>query len=70
MKIKQVVFALDKKKHTDKKAAFKATFPTRGKGFAKGSKHNVEADVQLRPVSGKGKVKKAKLKGKFTICTA
>lgn len=66
VKIVKVVFALDKKKKTDKKAAFKASFKT--SGLAAGSKHKLRAAVQLKPVIGKGAKKTKTLKGSLTIC--
>jgi hypothetical protein len=66
VKIVNVVFALDKKKKKDKKAAFKATFATAG--LKAGSAHKLRAKVLLKPVVGKGKKKTRTLKGKLTIC--
>lgn len=66
VKIVKVVFSLDKKKKTDKKAAFKAKFST--KGFATGSTHKLKAVIPLKPVVGKGKKKTKTLKGKLKIC--
>ena len=66
MKIVYVIFSVDKKKKTDKKAAFKATFKT--KGFKAPSKHKLRARVRLKPVKGKGKAKTKVLKGTLEIC--
>jgi hypothetical protein len=66
VKIVKVAFSLDKKKVTDKKAAFKASFSTGG--FAAGSIHKAKAKVLLKPVAGKGKKKTKTLKGKIKIC--
>lgn len=69
VKIRQVLFSLDRKTHTDRKAAFRATFPTRGRGFAKGSRHKVGAKVTLVPFKGRGRTRNVTLRGRFTICT-
>lgn len=66
VKIKTVVFNLDRKKKTDKKAAFRKDFST--KGFKAASKHRVGARITLRPVKGRSKFKAATLKGGFKIC--
>jgi hypothetical protein len=66
VKIVYVIFSVDKKKKTDKKAAFKATFKT--KGFKAPSKHKLRARVRLKPVKGKGKAKTKVLKGTLKIC--
>jgi hypothetical protein len=67
VKITVAVFSVDKKKVTDKKAAFKGIFATTG--FAPGSKHPLKAVVKIKPVVGKGKVKTKTLKGTLTICS-
>jgi hypothetical protein len=66
VKIVYVVFSFDKKKKKDKKAAFKASFST--KGLTAGSKHKLRAKIRLKPVVGKGKQKTRTLKGSLTIC--
>jgi hypothetical protein len=66
VKIVYVVFSVDKKKKKDKKAAFKAKFKT--KGFKRGSRHKVKANILLKPVKGHGKNKRKVLKGSFKIC--
>jgi hypothetical protein len=66
VKIVKVAFSLDKKTKTDKKAAFKASFST--KGLKAGSKHKLRAKILLKPVVGKGAKTTKTLKGTLTIC--
>jgi hypothetical protein len=66
VKIVRVDFFFDKKKVTDKKAAFKAFFKT--KGLKAPSTHKLKAKVLLKPVVGKGKKKTKTLKGTLKIC--
>jgi hypothetical protein len=66
VKIVYVIFSVDKKKKKDKKAAFKATFAT--KGFKAPSTHKLRAKIRLKPAVGKGKKKTKTLKGSLTIC--
>jgi hypothetical protein len=65
VKIKQVVFNVDRKKVKDKKSAFKASFSTAN--MPRGSVHKVGAVVTLKPIGG-GKGKNKTLKGKFNVC--
>ena len=67
VKIKSVVFSVDRTKRTDKRAAFKAAFSTAA--MPRGSFHNVRAVVTLAPVvKGAFKNKKKTLKGRFNVC--
>jgi hypothetical protein len=67
VKIRSVVFSVDKTKKTDKKAAFKQAFSTAN--FARGTFHQVRAVVTLQPVKkGAFKDKKKTLKGRFNVC--
>jgi hypothetical protein len=65
-KILQVLFKLDKKQKTDKKAAFKASFPT--KGFKKGSNHKIAAKVDLRQILSPHKRFTKTLRASVSIC--
>jgi hypothetical protein len=65
VKITSVAFSVDRKKVSDRRAAFKAGFSTAG--FERGSQHSVRAVVTLVPVKG-GKAKKKTLKGSFGVC--
>jgi hypothetical protein len=65
VKITSVVFSVDRKKVTDKRAAFKGAFSTAG--FDRGTFHDVRAVVTLKPIKG-GKAKKKTLKGRFNVC--
>jgi hypothetical protein len=65
-KIRRVIFSVGKKKKTDKKAAFRATFAT--KGMRAGSKHKLAARVRLRQILKPRKFFNRTLKGTLTIC--
>ena len=67
VKIKSVVFSVDRTKRTDRRAAFKAAFSTAR--MPRGSFHNVRAVVTLAPVEkGAFNNKKKTLKGRFNVC--
>ena len=67
VKIKSVVFSVDRTKRTDKRAAFKAAFSTAR--MPRGSFHRVRAVVTLAPVKkGAFKNKRKTLKGRFNVC--
>jgi hypothetical protein len=65
-RIRRVIFSAGNRKKTDKKAAFRATFAT--KGMRAGSKHKLAARVRLRQILKPRKNFNRTLKGALTIC--
>jgi hypothetical protein len=66
-KLVKVVFALDKKKKTDKKSPMKQNFSTAG--FAKGSKHKISAKAYVTRKKPTKKTFVRTRKGTFTMCS-
>jgi hypothetical protein len=65
-KIRRVIFSIDKKKTTDRKAAFRASFSTAR--MRPRSRHKLAARVRLRQILRPRKYFNRTLKGTLTIC--